>query len=129
MPRVAHGALGVVPLQVGVGLVGLPAPPQLRLDIVELAPAVSARRLPAVLVRRTVLVVAGARGGVRTRLVVVAPVRVLDGRVHGLGRAFAGEAARHRTNRGAGDGADRAADRSADGRTGRTAAGCAGAEP
>src|SRR5688500_17266176 len=57
VPGVAHGGLRLLPLETRVRRVRLPALAQLGLDLVELPALVAARGLPAVLVRRTVLVV------------------------------------------------------------------------
>src|SRR5687768_16561746 len=89
MPRVAGRFLGPVPAYARAALAPIPVTPKVRFDLFELAALVLRAGVPAVLVRRTVVVVVrAARLNVGARLVVLAPIRVLVRRVDGLGRAL-----------------------------------------
>src|SRR5258707_1508268 len=108
IPRVARGAAHLVPTEPGVLPALLPLAPEVGLDVIELPAAISAVGLQSLFECRPELVV-GAGARVRTRRVVLAPVLVLDRRVHGFRGALAGESAPASTHRSP----DRPADPSA----------------
>src|SRR4051794_41309030 len=120
MPSVARRVLGLFPAQTRAITALVPALFKVGLDVFEALASVLLTTLPAVFVRGTIVVVRAALLNVGPVLVVIAPVGVFRGRVHGLGRALArqttGDCADHCADdcsdwcRGPGDGrADRCA--------------------
>src|SRR6185436_1340943 len=99
MPRVLGGVLGVVPRELGLALRALPVAAEIGLDVIERLARVASVVVQAVRVGRAVVVEGRAGAEVRTRLIVLAPIRFLHRRVDHLGDALASQAAHDRAYR------------------------------
>src|SRR5688572_17340948 len=97
-PCVFRRMLGAVPAQARLAFAGVPVAFQISFGILEWPAFVSRARLPAILVSRTIVVVARAGFDVWARRVVALPILIFCGGIDGFRGAFARESARHCAN-------------------------------
>src|SRR5690606_14481063 len=112
VPGRARGLAGILPFEAGVAAALLVFVAQVRLDLVEIAVGIARPALVTGAVGRRVIVVAELRLVVALLAIVLAPVGLLDRRVHALAHGLAGQAARDRADRGPDCGAHRSGERS-----------------
>src|ERR1043166_1262463 len=116
--RVAGRVADVAPLRGRRAAIGVPVLLEVALGGVEVAVRVFGPRgrLPAVAIRRLIMLVRRIFAHIRPRGVLATPISVLLRRIDSLGRTFAGQTARNCANRAADRCPYRAADRAANGR-------------